>query len=709
MSCINGNPTFRLLDAFVGWNEANVDNDINKRLSGYEDPEGIRLSLIESDAVSPTAVLSYLLPSRLAKGCQSCEWFLVDKIKLLRRDCCSSEWLPVWSETCNPHILKNACAVAYKNHRLAVSDTGASRIWIWEREGEQLVAEIKCDDLSPDMLCDRSDIGNKTLIPGTLAFTPWGELLVVDSSTGASIIWRFGPAGEVRGKLIDSLPTEMIDRIAISDDCSIWLVTRNSDDVLKIWRATRDDYKFIKASIEELKKAFKPTGLKAVDENKGFCMEECGSDGLPVTSCFNWDGQVLSSAIEPTPEPLRYDKGQLLTKAIDSGIPRCRWHRLQVDADVPSGTSLQIAVATNEIKCLKDQSNSQGDPEEEQGWENFPAGFPHPEDWQNVPSGINDILIDQPAGRYLYLRMRLTGDGIATPVVRRIRLDFPRVTSLEYLPAVYRDDPPAEDFTERFLALFDATISDLDRAIERSPALLDPDGVPSEVLPWLGSFLAVGFDPEWDSALRRKIIHKLPELYRLRGTVAGLTEAIKLIFDVEPAIQELGLERNWGALAKTGANNSVRNGASLGVVRLFSKSRSRFRLNSSALGKSPLRSYGNPDHDPLLTHGFRFRVLVPPYRLTGLNARQRLEKLIASQKPAHTLAEIHVGGHGFVLGYTSAVGVDTLLVPLPKPILGKTGNIRLRRMSLLWHGKKGRHDNIQIGETAIVSIQTIIQ
>jgi len=62
-------------------------------------------------------------------------------------------------------------------------------------------------------------------------------------------------------------------------------------------------------------------------------------------------------------------------------------------------------------------------------------------DWQDGPAGSFDFLIDQPPGRYLFLRLRLVGCGAATPVVRQVRLDFPRVTSLELLPPVYRGTP----------------------------------------------------------------------------------------------------------------------------------------------------------------------------------------------------------------------------------------------------------------------------
>ena len=366
------------------------------------------------------------------------------------------------------------------------------------------------------------------------------------SRTRAGKIWRFGPSGDVRGELRIALPEmspeEKIDRLAASDDCSIWLVTKTKTGELKLWRAARGEDKFEKATIEQLKKSFKPTGLTAADEEKGFCIEECGPDGLTITLCFDWDGEPLDTPIDPPAPPGLATLGQLLTQAIDSGIPRCRWHRVRIDADVPSGTMISVAVATSEIAGdLNPKIKS-----EDEGWETFPAGVPHPLDWKGGEAGALDFLIDQPPGRYLYLRVRMKGDGVATPVARRVRLDFPRVTSLNFLPPVYRDNPEAEDFTERFLALFDASIGNLDRAIERAPALLDPAGVPDDVLPWLGSFLDVVFDAAWQPDLRRKILKALPDLYRRRGTVSGLTEAIKLVFGVEPAIEELAAGRRLG-------------------------------------------------------------------------------------------------------------------------------------------------------------------
>ncbi len=714
MSCGGEMQKFRLLDGLVGWDIAHCE-----KLTGlaFDDVSGLRLAQTRPDGsyapcheldpfVSAADVLPYIPPGRLAHGCGRCDWFLVHEEKLLRHDCCAPVWRPVWNRKCDQQLLQNGVAVAARDGRVAVADAKAHRIWIWDNNGERLIAAIDTDDLSGIPDCKPCVQPNSISSPGPVAFTAWHELLAVDLKTNS--IFRFGFAGELYGKLSTALPSKdvsgNIQRLAVARDCSIWIVSGVDELSVQLWRATRDDSMFRRATIAELAKAFEPTGLTAANEKDGFCLGECGPEGFPISVCFRWDGCPAPKAIENPPAPGRQIQGQLLTAAIDSGIPRCRWHRVQLEADVPAGTSLEIAVATNEAPSKIAPPSR--DEFREPGWEKFEAGVPHHLDWQVAPAGSIEFLIDQPPGRVLYLRLRLRGNGFATPVVNRIRLDFPRVTSLDLLPPVYCDNPQAEDFTERFLSLFDTQIADLDRAIERSPALLDPAGVPDDVLPWLGGFLDLVFDPAWSPELRRKILQALPELYRRRGTLSGLVDTIKLVFDnINPEVQELAAERNWGAVAANTDRTQLRNSIQLGSSRLFGKSRARFRLNTSALSTAPIRSYGNPDHDPLLAQAFRLRVLVPP--LNSLLTRQKVEQLIASQKPAHTVSTIHFGGEGFIIGNRSALGIDSLIAPLPKPVLGASGNIRLSRMTVLWHGPNGTPRGLRLGETSIVGMRRI--
>jgi hypothetical protein len=183
----------------------------------------------------------------------------------------------------------------------------------------------------------------------------------------------------------------------------------------------------------------------------------------------------------------------------------------------------------------------------------------------------------------------------------------------------------------------------------------------------------------------------MPRLYRLRGTVEGLRLAIRLVFDADAAIQELGPERAWGALGRGAATR-------LGTVRLFGQARARLRTGRSALGQAPLRSRGNPDLDAVGTGAWRFRVLVPPGpQLASTAAQERLARLVDSQKPAHTQASVRVGGLGFVLGLGAAIGIDTGLVPLPAPVLGD-GRLRLGRMAVLRPGRRGPRASFVLGQ-----------
>jgi phage tail-like protein len=308
------------------------------------------------------------------------------------------------------------------------------------------------------------------------------------------------------------------------------------------------------------------------------------------------------------------------------------------------------------------------------------------------------------------VRLQLSGDGTTTPVVRQVRLDFPRVTSAESLPPVYRQDPAADDFTERFMSLFDASLGSLDRVVERYPALLDARGVPDELLPWLGGFLGLVFDPAWDAATRRALLTAAPELYRRRGTLWAVSETFRIILGVVPVIEELARGRTVAVLGGRGRPSAAR----LSSSRLLGRSTVRFRLDGSALGRAPLRGFGNPDEDAVTAQAYRFRVHVPPTPGQPAPNPALVARLVTDQAPAHTVAEVRLGGTGFVVGSSSRVGVDTVLVPLPAPVLGGTLTgrsqpLRLNRDSVLRSGGSDRGRGIRVGQRSAVALTTVAE
>jgi phage tail-like protein len=638
MSCGPSEGKFRLLDAYVGWSEALAPD----HLCGLEDPAGLHLCAEDPDAVG-AGVWDYLLPPRLARGCGPCDWYLLtpEPFHLLHRSACSDNWEPLWPAPCDAQYLVRPVAVAAHGHQIAVADPGAGRIWVWSRDGAVLQAEIN--------------------FPGVAAigFSACGELL----AAGSGWLRRFDRSGNPRGAPV-ALPAG--DPYVVAD--GVWLITRDADGTLHLWHMAPGTSALLPATLAQLA-GRAPTGVEAVG-TFGFCLHQLG--------CWDWHGwPIAHDAIGASGAAGLHREGTLVTVALDSGMPRCRWHRVRLDADLPPGTGLQLQVASSDEA----------------------ASEPHADDWQRLVSGASDFLIDQPPGRYLYMRITLTGDGLRTPLLRRAQIEFPRSTSLDSLPPVFRENPRAEDFTERFLSLFDAGMGQLDDALEQFPAALDVQGTRTEMLPWLASFLDLVFDPSWDKGRQRTILAALPRLYRMRGTVAGLQLAIRLVFDSEVAIQELAFERAWGHLG----------GAPLGAVRLFGKSRARFALGRSSLGAAPVNSYGNPDLDPVSSGAYRFRVLVPPGPLVSPLSLQRLARLVESQKPAHTQATVRSGGGGFVLGSFSAIGIDSVLGPLPAPVLGAAGSIRLGRMSVLWPARRGGHSVFVLGNPLVAGVQTLLE
>ena len=738
MTCPPGRPSFRLLDPRVGWDPASAEGLESLDFADSTDGDGsgpggsgssggasssagkgtLRLAALAGPGTDPAAVAGVFGDRRLARGCGPCEWYVLvtrPAPGLLRLGPCGPRsslgpgplagpgpsedhgFSPVWGRGRAP-FLPDPVAVAARGRRVAVADRLLRQVLVWDGGGDRLIARL---------VLDRD--------PVALAIAPWGEVLV--AVAGEEQVRRFGLHGGARPPAPWQVPGQVVAIAfgrADAGSCPVILLVRAADGALTCWLTDRQAADAVQASLAGAAELAGPSGVAAAGD-RGFCLASVATgtaasqtwnnqDDPPVQSCWSWCGEPLTSDDigAPAPRPL-VRQGQLLTRAVDSGIPRCLWHRLRVDADVPPGTSLDIAVATSEAGDEQPPKDTLDDP----AWAGFASGVPHADDWEQLPPGATDVLLRRPPGRYLFLRARLTGDGMATPVVHSIRLDFPRVTSLDQLPGVWQDDAAGADFTARFLSLFDASLGELDRVMERYPALLQAGAVPGEVLPWLAGLLGLGFDPSWPVARRRALVQAAPELYRLRGTPEGLRRAIELVFNVVPVIEELGAARAWGALARPGAGTPAR----LGSVRLFGPSRVRFRLDRSVLSRTPVRSLGDPRLDAQGSDAYRFRVLISP-GAGGVDV-PRLERLVGSQAQAHTVATVRVGGTGLVVGQQSSVGVDTLLVGPPAPVLGSSGGtggtVRLSRHSVLWPGRHYSGTAMRAGDRSVVGVNTVVR
>jgi phage tail-like protein len=108
------------------------------------------------------------------------------------------------------------------------------------------------------------------------------------------------------------------------------------------------------------------------------------------------------------------------------------------------------------------------------------------------------------------------------------------------LPALYA----ADGFAQRLVAGLDTVLAPILSTLDNLPAYLDPRLTPEDFLPWLASWLAADFDPEWPADLRRRAVALAMELHRWKGTKRGLADRLWLYSGVHVRVLD-GAGATW--------------------------------------------------------------------------------------------------------------------------------------------------------------------
>jgi phage tail-like protein len=390
--------------------------------------------------------------------------------------------------------------------------------------------------------------------------------------------------------------------------------------------------------------------------------------------------------------PALVTSGTYVSAALDSRTRGCQWHRLVVHGDMPPGTRVLV-----ETFC-GDEKYEAADVAGLAVWARNEIG---PASAAAVKAA-NDCLILSAPGRFMWLKLTLIGNGATTPTIRALEIEFPRLSSLRYLPAVFAAEPSSADFTARFLSLFDTTVRAIERGVDAEARLFDPAAAPAErvgtapidFLSWLASWVGITFDRSWSEARRRRFLKNAGRLFARRGTVGGLRQQLLQVLGWEPppscgpcarpqrvccepplncapevptpaaALPPLVLEhfrlRRWLHLgtARLGAQ------AVLWGERLVNRS----RLDGNArVGCTQLISTPDPRRDPLHFYAHRFTVFVPACVGRTDVSRKWMENLLRRESPAHTQWDVEYVEPRFRIGVQSMIGFDAVVGALPPP------------------------------------------
>jgi phage tail-like protein len=393
---------------------------------------------------------------------------------------------------------------------------------------------------------------------------------------------------------------------------------------------------------------------------------------------FQWAGLTFNRqghpvTVDPTGPlgPRLYEgDGTWISKPIDSGIFRCPWHRIELQAEVPVGTRIVVSTHTG-IAALGDNEIS-ALPEAE--WDTrfaLVSGLQP----QNKPAPPSEFLIQSSEGQFLWVRVELHGNGFATPAAQLLRVHFPRETYLDYLPGIFTADDEGRRFLERFLAVFKTEWDSLEQRLASMPAYFDPKAVPDGFIDWLAGWVALPLEQTWSADKKRRALETIPALYPRMGTPGAVQQYIRVYLENlglklppgQPALLEgFHRRRQVVSLANTPLGRQGM-GAPLwsrGVV-------SRLQIGEySRVGEARIISTGSPDTDLFHTYAHRFELFVPAAAIKTDDHERMLRRAVDAAKPAHATYDLNLVAARFRVGVQSSVGLDTVIGAYPGMRLG---------------------------------------
>jgi len=400
-----------------------------------------------------------------------------------------------------------------------------------------------------------------------------------------------------------------------------------------------------------------------------------------------------------------YDRDAVLVTPVFDGKERdCVWDRLFLDACIPPEAKVQVSSrALNDLQLLE---TALFNPEPNLYLRQAGAEIPYYDPFSDLearPSdaGTWELLFQQARGRYLQVRLELSGNGRVTPQLRALRAYYPRFSyPRRYLPALYLEDQESASFLERLLANLGSMYAELEGKINDVSVLFDPRSAPAETLDWLGGWVGLVLDPIWagiqkqreavqgpsaskkPAADRRRLFIRFAlRLYNWRGTPDGIKFALHLLLD--PCLETMLQRFKAAALNPSPAlrDELARLGLSYPTPvmtddefedllhdYLVSPERpSKVRLVERFLARKgqaavagDVTQVNEPPGFPYTVQetAHRFSVLVPE----GLSAAETamVERIVNLEKPAHTRFDVRRYWDYFRVG-EARLGLDTVL------------------------------------------------
>jgi phage tail-like protein len=603
-----------------------------------------------------------------------------------------------------PRQLRNPGGIAIACGNLYICDTGVEAAPAAEDCADQALLDgrIRAENHRISVFALKGFVLRAHLTPPRKEL-PWRPTSVAVDSLGR--VW----VGDVNGKIHrfspnaaweHAWPAPPADHLAIDCRDRLYAVAAGPPPIVRVLDGNATPAADPPSRPDQVRAAFPHLPFEVDREGRLWlesCCDPCAvrKSNARANLVFGADGDPIE--LPPTLQPPVYEKAATYrSEPLDSRIAQCVWHRVMLFGALPAGARLRVrAFAADEILTGPELDVAAA-------WRDCAVA----EEFDR--GGRWDCLLRTEPGRYLWLELAFEGNGAVTPVVGAIVVEFPRITLRRYLPAVFGMEPVSADFIDRFLAIFDTTMRSIERQIDHVARLFDAASAPAttadprqlDFLSWLGSWIGIALDRNWDVATRRRFLKRAGSLFDRRGTVRGLREQLLLILGLEGHLPCEPDERACGRCAPAPRNcgpepEPVASDAPPLVLEHFCLRR-WLRLGAGSLGdeaviwgerivgRTKLGAHGqagvtrldrspDPEHDPVLVHAHQFSVFVPARCAASDRQRKAFENLVKTEAPAGTRGYLHFVEPRFRIGMQSLVGFDSVVAAIPQGVtLGAT-------------------------------------
>ena len=378
--------------------------------------------------------------------------------------------------------------------------------------------------------------------------------------------------------------------------------------------------------------------------------------------------------------------GQFYSGTLDNANKDDGWHRLDVVADIAEGGAVDIYYASSDDLDLPTRiaailTERSGAAEKAKAIEHLlgdrwqgphqlralskVASTDRPATATLAADPTHSLMFRQDAGRYLWLRIDVFGlTPRAAAAVRELRVYYPRLSYLRYLPAVYQENEPSREFLERYLSVFETVMSGLETTIGRTSELFDPRDTPPDFLPWLAQWLDIAIEEDWSERVKRELITRATRLYERKGTPAGLADFIQIVTGQRPTIRESFATDSPFVLD---GSLALGIGSRLAKPPVEKRPRQQYtHLGADVLGTSQVRADATTAVDPFVASAHRFTVVLSLSPQQYRRFARGLHRVIREQSPAHAAYDLRIE-YGAGLGADAVVGTNWRVID-PQPL-----------------------------------------